>query len=141
MEGLLFYIPFVVGTYTSGGVGQPEVLGIAAGDETTPLTVGTNKVTFRLPYKMTITGVRATLTTAQTVGDQLTIDINANGASILSTRITIDNTEKTSVTATTPPVIASPNQADDVEITVDVDQVGSSADAAGLKIWIIGTRG
>lgn len=128
MKGVLFYIPFVVGSYSPSGVGQPEVIGIAAGDENTPMVVGIKKVTFRLPFKMTITSVRATLTREQTVGDPVTIDVNAAGTSIFTTRITIDNNEKSSVTAATPAVIdpARANQADDTEITVDVDQLGLS---------------
>jgi len=30
--------------------------------------------------------------------------------------------------------------ADDAEITIDIDQVGSTVAGAGLKIWLIGTR-
>lgn len=37
---------------------------IACSDETTALTTGTGKVTFRTPYAFTVSEVRATLTTA-----------------------------------------------------------------------------
>jgi hypothetical protein len=114
-------------------------IGLACSDETTALTTGTGKLTFRMPYAMTLTAVRATLTTAQGSGSVLTIDINEAGASILSTKLTIDNTEKTSTTAATPAVISDASLADDAEITVDIDQVGTSG-AAGLKIWLIGKR-
>jgi len=79
----------------------------AASDETTPLFAGTAKVTLRAPYAMTITGVTADLVTAQTAGSIFTVDIKINGVSILSTKITIDNTEDTSVTAAIPPVLSS----------------------------------
>lgn len=111
--------------------------GVAASDEVTVLTAGTAKVTFRIPRAFTITSVRASLTTAQTSGTILTVDINENGISILSTKITIDNTEKTSTTAVTAPVISDTALANDAEITVDIDQVGD-ATAKGLKVWIIG---
>jgi hypothetical protein len=111
----------------------------AASDETTALTTGTAKVTFRIPHAMTLTGVRASLTTAQTSGSIFTVDINENGTSVLSTKLTIDNTEKTSVTAATPAVISDSSLADDAEITIDIDQIGNGT-ATGLKITLIGTR-
>lgn len=114
-------------------------IGIAASDETTALTTGTGKLTFRMPYAMTLTGIRATLTTAQGSGSILTIDVNESGTSILSTKLTIDNGEKTSTTAATAAVISDASLADDAEITVDIDQIGTSG-AAGLKIWLIGKR-
>jgi hypothetical protein len=103
----------------------------------TPLTAGTAKVTFRMPFAMNLSAVRASLTTAQASGSILTVDINAGGTSILSTKLTIDNTEKTSTTAAAAAVISSAALADDAEITIDVDQVGSGS-AAGLKVYLIG---
>ena len=111
----------------------------AASDETTALTTGTAKVTFRVPSAFTLTGVRASLTTAQSSGSIFTVDINQNGTSVLSTKLTIDNTEKTSVTAATPPVISTSAITDDAEITIDIDQIGNGT-AKGLKITLIGTR-
>jgi len=112
---------------------------IAASDESTALTVGTSKITFRMPYAFTLTAVRASLTTAQTSGSIFTVDINEGGTTILSTKLTIDNTEKTSTTAATAAVISDVNLADDAEITIDIDQVGDGT-AKGLKITLIGTR-
>lgn len=112
---------------------------VAASDETTALTTGTAKVTFRMPYAFTLSAVRASLTTAQTSGSLLTIDINESGTTILSTKLTIDNTEKTSTTAATPPVISDTVLADDAEITIDIDQIGDGT-AKGLKVVLIGKR-
>ena len=112
---------------------------VAASDETTALTTGTAKVTFRMPYAFTLAAVRASLTTAQASGTIFTVDINESGTTILSTKLTIDNTEKTSTTAATPPVISDTALADDAEITIDIDQVGDGT-AKGLKITLIGTR-
>jgi hypothetical protein len=109
----------------------------ACSDETTALTAGAGKLTFRMPFAMTLTEVRASLTTAQTSGVILTVDINEVGVSILSTKLTIDNTEKTSTTAATPAVISDTTLADDAEITVDIDQIGDGT-AKGLKITLIG---
>lgn len=112
---------------------------VAASDETTALTTGTAKVTFRMPYAMTLTSVRASLTTAQTSGSIFTVDINEGGVSILSTKLTIDNTETTSMTAATPVVISDFSLADNSVITFDIDQIGDGT-AKGLKIYLIGYR-
>ena len=117
----------------------PTEIQLAASDETTALTAGTAKVTFRMPYAMTVTAVRASLTTAQASGSIFTVDINEGGTSILSTKLTIDNTEKTSTTAATPAVISDLNLGDDNEITIDIDQIGDGT-AKGLKLTLIGTR-
>ena len=106
-------------------------------DETTDLTTGTAKLTVRMPYAFTLTDVRASVTTAP-VGSTITVDINEGGVSILSTKLTIDASEKTSTTAATPVVISDSSLADDAEITFDIDQVGSSTAGAGLKVTLIG---
>ena len=129
----------VYGTDVSGvkgWVAPTKILGIACSDETTALTAGTGKMTFRMPVAITLTEVRASLVTAQTSGNIFTVDINDGGTTILSTKLTIDNGEKTSTTAT-PAVISDTTLADDAEITVDIDQIGDST-AKGLKIWLIG---
>lgn len=110
---------------------------IGCSDETTALTAGTGKVTFRMPYGMTLVGARASLTTAQGSGSIFTVDINENGTSILSTKLTIDNTEKSSLTAATPAVISDANLANDSEITIDIDQIGNGS-AKGLKVYLLG---
>lgn len=121
----------------TGAVIVPLPIGIACSDETTALTTGTAKATFRLPFAFTVTAVRASLSTAQTGGLIFTVDINEAGVSILSTKLTIDNTEKTSTTAATPPVISDTSLADDAEITIDIAQVGDGT-AKGLKVWLVG---
>lgn len=122
---------------SGGGGSSVAAIPIACSDETTALTAGAAKVTFRMPFAMTLSAVRASLTTAQTSGSLMTVNIKANGATILSTKITLDNTEKSSTTAATPPVISTATLADDAEITVDVDQVGDGT-AKGLKVYLIG---
>lgn len=114
-----------------------ESIIIACSDETTAITTGTAKVTFRMPYAFTLTGVRCSLTTAQTSGSIFTVDINEGGTTILSTKLTIDNGEKTSETAATAAVISDSALADDAEITVDIDQIGDGT-AKGLKVYLIG---
>lgn len=118
--------------------GGTQCIPIACSDETTALTSGSAKVTFRMPYAFTLTAVRASLTTAQAAGSIFTVDINEGGTSILSTKLSIDNTEKTSTTATTAAVISDTALADDAEITIDIDQVGDGS-AKGLKVYLVGT--
>lgn len=136
-QGLfLFYDGANLQILGDGGDGLKVFL-VAASDETTALSTGTAKVTFRMPYAMTVTEVRASLTTAQTSGSLLTVDINESGTSILSTKLTFDNTEKTTTTAATPSVISDASLANDAEITVDIPLLGNGT-AAGLKITLIG---
>jgi hypothetical protein len=115
----------------------PAEFCIALPDETTPITAGPAKVTWRAPYAFTITSVRASLSTASTSGI-LSVNINENGTSILRTELTIDQGARTSVTAITPVVISNPAVTDDAEITMDVDASGTGA--KGLKVWILGRK-
>lgn len=134
------------GGYASGSIAladiaiaaKTESFLVAASDETTILSTGTIKTTFRIPYAFTVTGVRASLTTAGTGAALVTVDINDSGTTILSTKITIDATEKTSTTAATAPVISDSALGDDAEITVDIDTIDTDNVATGLKIYIIG---
>lgn len=150
VEGFTFWVKdenkFLVATSASTfqefetALSNPtESLIIAASDETTALTTGTAKVTLRMPYAFTLSAVRASVTTAPTDA-ALTVDINEGGASILSTKLTIDAGEKTSTTAATPAVISDSALADDAEITIDIDQIGSTVAGAGLKVTLIGVR-
>jgi len=126
-------------TGTTGATGvSTQSIPIACSDETTALTAGVAKVTFRMPFAFTLSGVRASLTTAQATGTIFTVDINKGGTSILSTKLTIDNTEKSSVTAATPVVISDTALANDAEIKIDIDQIGSSG-GTGLKVYLIGS--
>ena len=116
---------------------------IACSDESTSLTSGTAKVTFRMPYNMTlnsgIAGIRASLTGAGSTSGVTTIDVNQGGSSILSTLLTIDYGELTSYTGATPVVISTTALTDNSSMTVDIDGLTGGADETGLKIQLIGT--
>ena len=112
---------------------------VACSDETTDLTTG-QKVQFRTPFGFTVSGVRASLTTAATGASLFTVDIEQGGVSILSTPITIDSGETTSVTAATPPVISTTALTNDSIITIDVDQIGNTTSGQGLKVTILGSE-
>lgn len=123
----------IVGTQLRG----VETHGIALSDEDTAITTGTNKATFSLPYAFTITSVYATLNTVSSSGLP-TVDINEVGASILSTKLTIDASEKTSATAASAAVISDASIAANAEIGFDIDVAGTGA--KGLKVFIQGYR-
>lgn len=114
-----------------------ETIGISVVSESTTLTTGTAKRTFRMPFAFTVTGVRASLSTASSSGTP-TVDINEGGSTILSTKLTIDANEKTSTTAATAAVVSDTALADDAEITIDIDVAGTGAQ--GLKVYINGYR-
>lgn len=121
---------------------HPEAIIIACSDETTALTTGVAKVTFRMPFAMELFDVRASLSTAQASGSILTVDVNNGGTTLFSTKLTIDNTEKTSLTAAALPVLnpGFPVLAVDDEITIDIDQVDATTTAKGLKVTLSGLR-
>jgi hypothetical protein len=116
-----------------------SVITLVVSDETTALTTGAGKMTVRTPFAMTLTAVRASVSAAPT-GSLLTVDINEAGTSILSTKLTIDESEKTSTTATAAVVISDPELSDDAEVSVDIDTVGSTFAGAGLKVYLIGRK-
>jgi len=109
----------------------------AVSDEASTLTAGLSKLTFRMPYDFDLTSIVATLSTASSSGS-VTIDVNINGSSILSTLITIDANEETSATALVAAVISTSSLQEGDEVTVDVDDAGTSA--AGAKIMLIGRQ-
>ena len=115
---------------------------VACSDESTALTTGTAKVSFRMPYAFTLTagegGVQASSNQAPT-GAILTVDINEAGSTILSTKLTIAIGSTTSVGGTAP-VISDVNLAANALMTVDIDQIGSSNAGTGLKITLIGVK-
>lgn len=123
-----------------GVTGAPdltEIIMVAVSDETTTITTGTAKVTFRMPFAATLDAVRSSLTTVSSSG-LVTVDINEAGATVLSTKLSIDASEKTSTTAATAAVISDAALADDAEITIDIDAAGTGA--KGLKVTLICTR-
>tara|TARA_Y100000310_G_scaffold173923_1_gene174078 strand:- start:86 stop:637 length:552 start_codon:yes stop_codon:yes gene_type:complete len=128
----------------AGHVTQSRALEIACSDETTALTTGTAKVTFRMPFAMTLNqgedGLRASLTGAGSTSGTTTVDVNQNGSTIMSsTKLTVDYGDLTSVGATAEPVITTLALTDNASITVDVDAVTGGANETGLKIQLIGT--
>lgn len=103
--------------------------------EATGTTVGGDLV---MPFSGTMTSVGATVDTAGTTGTTQ-LDINKNGTTILSTKITIDSTEKSSRTAAIPPVISVPSFVTGDIMTFDVDTVQTTP-ALGLTFFLVATQ-
>lgn len=100
------------------------------------LAAGTDQAYFRAPVGFTLTAVRASVFVASSSGG-ITIDINKNGGSVLSTLLTIDVSTTTSEAAAVPAVISDSAIADDDIITIDIDGAGNNAE--GLVVTLIGT--
>jgi len=112
----------------------------------TNIAAGTGKASFFLPYGIALNsiasgGLFASLAVAQAAGTVLTVDVNRNGTSIISTKLTFDNGEKSTRTAAIAAVYEAGGDtlsAGD-EITIDVDQIGT-AFAKGLTVYLVGRR-
>ena len=125
----------------SAGQGIYDTIIASASDEDTPIAVDlvTAKTTFRAPYPLALAYVRASLTTPPT-GASFIVDVHMNGVTMFSTLLSIDPTEKTSVTASVPAVLSVTSVPDDAEFTVFVTQVGSTLAGTGLKIAVTGIK-
>ena len=116
----------------------------------TNATTGTTKDSFIMPYGLQLDaiadrGCYAGLAVAQAAGSVFTVDVNVNGTSILSTKLTFDNNEKTTLTAATPAVFDAAFVAANriipagAVVTIDIDQVGTAL-AKGLGVYLCGVR-
>ena len=125
----------VISPSSSDAQVHQEAFIVALSDETSDITTGTDKITFRVPYNFYVQEVRASLNVAST-GSSGVVDVNASGSSILSTEISSDGGETTSQTASVLPVISAPLISDNSEVSIDVDQVGSTTAGKGLKVTL-----
>ena len=139
-ESKLTYLTLGDGVAVSGTtIYAEDWFVIAASDETTSLAVGSGKTYFRMPYAATLLAVRASV---NAVASGVTIvDINENGTSVLGDKLSIDANEKTSTTAASGATISGSTLADDAEISIDIDQVGTAPVAKGLKVYLKVRRG
>jgi len=105
---------------------------IACSDETSNLTTGTAKVTFRAPFKMKVTAVRLNVNTSP-AGAAVIVNIKEAGNTLFSVKPQVDAGQLTSTSA---PTFSDTDLADNAEMTIDIDQVGSSTAGKGLKVHI-----
>ena len=95
----------------------PTEIMTAASDEVTAIVTATDVMQFRMPYAMTGSEIRASLGSACSTGT-FTVDINVGGATVFSTVLTVDATEKTSTSAAIPAVLSVTTWADDAIVTI-----------------------
>ena len=104
-------------------------------ENTTDVATGDQGVNVPIPFAGTLVSVHAEVKTAGSSGSATTVDINKNGSSILSTKLTIDNTETGSDTAATAAVISDSTVSQYDVFTFDLDAV-STTPAQGLTITL-----
>jgi len=112
---------------------KPYAFTFAASDETTALTTGTAKITFRAECDFRLDEIVASLARASSSGPVIIV-VKKNGGTVFSTNLTINENEKTSSPAT----LSVREIAKVDEITVDI--TGAGTNAAGLKVALIGER-
>ncbi len=101
-----------------------------------------NVARFTVPFDFTLVGIRGSVKVAQTSGDEIIVDMNRNGASLLDVKLHIDNGELSSTDdpeSTEFPVFTEGGTAllaGDV-ISFDRDQVGDGT-ARGLQVTVWG---
>jgi hypothetical protein len=108
-----------------------DTWGISVSDETTAITTGTAKVTFYAPYDGAWDEVYTGVSVQSTSG-VVTTNVKKNGATIFSTKPSIDATEDTSLTGTVA-VLSTTTFTKGDKITIDIDAAGTGA--AGLKVF------
>lgn len=121
----------------------PDVVWLAASDETTALATGTAKLSVEMPQAFAIdtatdSGIGCSVVTAPTTSG-IAIDVNEAGTSIMTTnKVAIDPGENNSQDAATAPGVTDSALAKGAIVTIDIDAVGSGTAGAGLKCWLIG---
>jgi hypothetical protein len=118
---------------------RQDAIQLRVGDEGSSLATGSRLYTMRMPYNMKLAEVRASLGSAP-VGSSVLVDINKSGSSILSTKLAVSAGQLSSVTSAPAPVLSDQMLPSDTEISIDIDQVGSTTPGSGLKVWLIGSR-
>lgn len=112
----------------------------ACSDRSTALTAGSSKGSRLAPFDFYVTEAMASLEGAvQTSGGLLTVDVNDDGVTILSTKITIDNTEYSSISAAAQPVLTTTPVliARGSKVDADIDSIGDGT-AKGLVVYLRG---
>jgi hypothetical protein len=114
-----------------------EFIYISCSDLITPLTAGVRKAFAYLDFGFKLISVYGSLGTVCT-GSTFIFDVNNGANSFLNTKLSIDASENTSGTATTPAVINSTyeNYVANTELSVDFDQVGSTIAGAGAGVLL-----
>jgi hypothetical protein len=133
----IYGVPTQYGSIAVPASTAPEQVSFVVGctSETRAIGVTGQVLSFRMPFSMSLTIIKASLTVGTT--GSFTVDVSESGVTILSTKLIFDSNGTTTVTSATQPVISDPDLADDSVITIDVDNIGGAA-ATGLKIAFTG---
>lgn len=108
-------------------------VGVAAGDQTTPIITFADQLLFYTPTETKISDIAASLVNFQVSGSIFTIDIKVNAVSILATPLTIANGDIFTYTPASLLLTTIPAQS---SVTVSVTQIGSG-EASGLIIYFV----
>lgn len=108
---------------------KPTVIAFACSDETTQLVSGSALGTFYMPYSLTVSNIKASLTISGSSSSSLTI--LKNGGTVFLAPMIISASAYTGSRIPT-----SSNFNSDDRIQVDLNTAGTNA--AGLKIYILG---
>ena len=115
-------------------------MAFAGSDQTTPLTVVANIAGIFAEFDMTLQSLFAGVGVLGTTSGGTRIMIQKNGVDMLSTPITIDHGDTTSLTATTPAEISVSAITRGDRISVDIQDITIGATEAGLQIVLNGIR-
>lgn len=131
------YVTFDAQGRATAAAASTNVTTIAVTDPVSVITTGANKQYWRAPYTLTLKDCRASVSTASSSG-LVTVNVKKNGTTIFATKVTIDASEETSVTAATGYSFSTTAVADDDKITFDIDGAGTGA--VGLQVKLYYTR-
>lgn len=112
------------------------VLELAISYKDADIEAGTSVAFFTIPENMTVVECFIRVSTAP-VGAAAVWDVNVGGSTILSTKITIDAGEYSSLDAGTQPVLSTTSLNKDGAGTVDCDQTGSSTKPKNAILTIL----
>ncbi len=118
------------GTLSSG---RTDVWTFALSDELSPIETGMNVFTYHAPCDAYLYKLRASVGVTG-AGTPITLDLRQSGTSLLSTSLTIDPLEETSLTAASSYVISNPIIAANAKLSINMTTV--STGACGLKVTL-----
>lgn len=119
------------------GPGLPFSESIPLSDLVTAIVTGTTLNYWDLPFDAEDLEFDATLLVASSSGAPQ-FDVNKNAVTMLSTKLTIDATEVSSLTAATPAVVSVSTASRGDRLTFDIDTAGTGA--MGVIITVRGRR-
>jgi hypothetical protein len=127
---------------------QHETIAIVCSDRTTAIVAATGVASYVLPWTFDLYEVQAQLLGAAASGT-FTVDVNDDGTSLLSTKLTIDAGETSSQTAASGFALVAATAttvrakaitiAKGSKVSIDVDD-DAAGDALGLIVTLIGVR-